>query len=129
MARPNDPAREEARARGDKRYISARMCPRGHLGERFVVSTTCCKCADIKRAERATGRKPGRPKVPRIKPKPQAHRIVQQQRPHSISITRPVRAAMADYAHSLEARQRSEYLDSLIRNVTAKVPSYDEENA
>jgi hypothetical protein len=105
------------------------MCPKGHLGERFVISTACCKCADIKRAERGTGRKPGRPKVPRIKPKPQAHRIVQRQ-PRSISITRPVHDAIADYALSRDARERSDYLDALIRNVTAKVPDcHDEENA
>jgi hypothetical protein len=130
MARPIDPARAEARARGDKRYISVRMCPKGHLGERFVVSTACCKCADIKRAERSTGRKSGRPKAPRGKPKPQAHRIVRQQPPRSINITRPVRAAISDYAHSHDARERSDYLNSLIRNITAKVLAYhDEENA
>jgi hypothetical protein len=115
MARQADPARAEAKARGEKRYVSARAlgCPKGHVGERFVISTACCKCADIKRAERIAGksRKPIKVKVPKpIKPEP-------------IKIIAPIPGmpriirAMADYGRTVEAQERSLYLNSLLTRV------------
>jgi hypothetical protein len=116
MPRPIDPAREAARARGDKRYIAARVCPRGHF-ERYVISAGCCKCADIKRAERL-----GKPVKARAKGVP--HQVSTRQ--HGVNVaaakTRfnrpPFTHALANYQHSPEGRQRSKYLDSLIRKVS-----------
>lgn len=33
-----------ARARGEKRYVSRRPCPKGHVGERFVSNYGCVEC-------------------------------------------------------------------------------------
>ncbi len=38
------PALVEARAKGLTRYLSARPCPRGHIGERMVASRACAAC-------------------------------------------------------------------------------------
>lgn len=35
----------EARAKGEKTYISGIPCPKGHNGERYVSSQSCCACA------------------------------------------------------------------------------------
>src|SRR5258708_4720904 len=79
MPRPIDPAREEARQRGEKRYIAARLCPLGHR-ERFVVSPSCCICLEIRQAERIAAKpkcvgveRPKRVYAPRVKqPSPMA---------------------------------------------------------
>jgi hypothetical protein len=119
QAHANHPARVVALAAGEKTFDTGKACSHGHTSPRYVGTGICIRCQEIRNAKRSTGRKPGRPKVKRVKPKAQPHRVVQS-RPRSISIKRPLSAAIADYAHTLEARERSEHLDTLIRNVTAK---------
>jgi hypothetical protein len=127
VPRPIDPAREEARARGDKRYVSSKACPHSHVGERFVISTACCVCADIKRAARL-----GKPvkKTPRQIAERQAEYVEAAK----VRFNRPAFThALAEYHHSQEARARSRYLDRLVKKLTAsaikKVPKHDKENA
>ena len=124
MPRPIDPARDEARARRDKRYISTKACPHGHLGERFVISASCCTCADIARAERLGD--PGKTKVKK-KPTPQQH--AENIEAAASRFHRPAFVhTLADCNHTIAARERSNHLDSLIKNLTAsrpKVPQHD----
>jgi hypothetical protein len=126
MARLPDPEREAARERGDKRYISAKPCPHGHVGERFVISTACCVCADITRAKRS-GQSFLRSLAKR-KPEPEPE-------PEPVAEVRFRRSAFSrmlmEYHSSQEGRARSRYLNRLIRDLTAikEVPRYDEENA
>jgi hypothetical protein len=108
MARPIDPAREQARARGEKRYIAARACPLGHVGERFVISTACCICADIKRVERIGNRKPIKVKVPKPIKIAEPVKVIAPSTPIIVR-------ALADYYRTVEARERSRHLDHLIR--------------
>lgn len=124
MARPVDPVREEARQLHLTRYISARPCPHGHVGERFTVSTGCCRCGDIARAERLG--KPSQPRPVKV-PKPIAEPIPSS--PSSGRFNNPALArALTDYHLSAEARQRSRYLDQIVRGITAsgKVPHVEE---
>lgn len=64
VVRPNIPGIEdydrakkalaEARANGEKTYLSGKPCPKGHVGERYVSSQCCCKC----HADRKISRRP-----------------------------------------------------------------------
>ena len=36
--------RDVARAAGLERYVSTQVCPKGHLGERYVATNRCCPC-------------------------------------------------------------------------------------
>ncbi|MCU1340544.1 MAG: hypothetical protein JWO19_6125, partial [Bryobacterales bacterium] len=72
MPRPSDQAREQARARGDTRYISVRPCPQGHF-ERFVASSGCYVCQTIRQG--STPKKPKQPKPHRVSAKNHAENI------------------------------------------------------
>lgn len=37
-------ARKEAMINGDKQYLSATICPKGHIGYRYTSSASCAKC-------------------------------------------------------------------------------------
>ncbi len=37
-------SRAEARAKGFKRYFTAKPCPKAHISERYVSRGTCCEC-------------------------------------------------------------------------------------
>jgi hypothetical protein len=39
--------REEARAKGLKRYFTGKVCPKGHVGERYVRDARCVECSYI----------------------------------------------------------------------------------
>jgi hypothetical protein len=107
MPRAVDIARIEARAAGLTRYISAKPCPQGHVGERFVASTRCCACAGVKSAARV-----------KRKPTQQAVAAMRKADDAKVTPTRKVLArAIAGYGKSVEARDRSEYLDKLIRKI------------
>lgn len=54
--RPDDPdasMRRAAALAGQKRYISVRPCPRGHVGTRYVLSGNCAVCPLRPRSRRA----------------------------------------------------------------------------
>lgn len=112
MPRPIDPAREGARALGAKRYASLHPCPYGHR-DRWTISTNCATCSlEKQKAKNEAAGKKVRTLEPKTKvqpPKPQ------HPRPRSLSIKTPVRAAMVAYLHTVEARERSDRLDDLIR--------------
>jgi hypothetical protein len=40
-------SRQEAKARGLKRYFTGEPCPKGHVTERHVSSGTCCECTRL----------------------------------------------------------------------------------
>jgi hypothetical protein len=107
MARPIDQVREAARVAGDTRYISAKPCPKGHVGERFVISTACCACGDVRRVER--------------KGKPIMKRSPKENRAQDIEaakarFNRPAFGrALADYRNSEEAHRHSKYLNDRIK--------------
>lgn len=44
--------RGEARARGDKYYASGTVCPKGHIGKRFVSGSDCFACCSEKSASK-----------------------------------------------------------------------------
>ena len=114
MARESEQSLIEARALGLKRYVSARPCPAGHLGERYTISSTCCACADAARAARL-----GNPDRVVHTSKPKPRRTVPP-----ATFERPAfRSALIGETRDHNAKARSDYLDSLIRDFTkAKVP-------
>lgn len=42
----NSQARAEAKAAGQKRYLTGNPCPNGHLAERYTSTGSCCKCIE-----------------------------------------------------------------------------------
>src|SRR5579863_10633946 len=111
MVRPVDPEREAARVRGDTRYISTKPCPKGHVGERFVISTACCTCGDIARARRKGKLIANR--SPKLTSEKQAETIEAPK----VRFNRPVIRALADYGHTVEAQRHSRHLDRLTRQM------------
>jgi hypothetical protein len=110
MPRAAEPSLIEARERGAKRYTSMRPCPR-HAAplERFTVSTSCCVCAGVKGAERV-----------KAKPKPNQQQVAAIRKADDARVTTPRKAlarALQDYARNPGARERSDYLDDLIRKI------------
>lgn len=62
LPRPPNPAWHEASRRGDTRYISDRVCIRGHVGERYVLNGACVVCVKAYSAEyQAKHPKPKKP--------------------------------------------------------------------
>lgn len=101
MVRPIDPAREEARARGDKRYISERACPQSHF-ERFVINAGCYVCQTIRQQSTPKPPKPIKVECASVTPLPK--------------VSRPEFArALAEYHYSQEGRERSRRLNRLIK--------------
>jgi hypothetical protein len=121
MARPPSPdheAREAARARGDKRYLSTRPCLRGHFD--FYVSGKGCYVCMIA-AQRL--RYIAKPKAPRpVKEQP----FRKSAKLHAARIEAAPRfrgkhihdLAAAD-ANSPEGRSRSAHLDALVKGIVA----------
>jgi hypothetical protein len=110
MPREPEPSLIEARERGAKRYVSALQCSKGHQPplERFTVSTSCCVCAGVKGPERSK------------KPKPNQQQVAAIRKADDARVPTPRKAlarALQDYACNPGARERSDYLDQLIRKI------------
>lgn len=101
MSRPPNPARQAARISGEKRYLSSRPCPRGHLA-RWVVGAGCVMCS-AERHRRARERK----------------RLLREaliaEACQSATHRRFPADALAKYRSSELSAEHSRYLDELIR--------------
>lgn len=49
--------RDEARAVGEKRYTAGRVCPRGHVPERWVSTSECVECQRLKSNRRKAAKR------------------------------------------------------------------------
>jgi hypothetical protein len=44
-------SRKDAKVNGSLRYFTGKMCPRGHISERFVSNSACMECGGIRHAK------------------------------------------------------------------------------
>lgn len=120
MAARNQPdeARIAAQASREKTY-QGKPCAHGHNGWRYTATAICIACNDERNARRKTGNKPGRPPKSATAKKPQPPRKRRPSIPRAQSIARTLSAALADDRHTISARERSDHLDNLTKNLIA----------
>jgi hypothetical protein len=115
----NHPARLAARAAGQKTFDPGYVCTHSHEADRFVISGHCTACSAAKNAKRSTGNRRGRPSRQGWQA-PLNKKHVTAVKAAKARFSRPAfAAAIESYNHSLEAKHRSRYLNSLL----VKVPN------
>jgi hypothetical protein len=120
-----DPARLEALASGAKRYIPTRPCPRGHF-EKYTSTSGCVVCSDESWKARRDAAKALKPKKEK---KPTKLSVTAFKRTHDanteaaserFNFKHPVFInSLARDSASAETRERSDYLDRLITDLSA----------
>jgi hypothetical protein len=119
----NRASRVAAIAAGERTYFSGKPCPAGHQAPRYAVNGSCTECLRLRSKAQAEAK--GR--VPRVA----KQKVAKQKKPAFVKATfvrNPVFEAAHRYSLSIEARERSRYLDGLIKNLTAKKARHDQEN-
>jgi hypothetical protein len=128
MPRPIDPERDLARARGDKRYFSARACPLGHF-ERWVISANCSICQLSKQKAKIAAKPKAPDKIKTPKPEKMVHRVSAKRHVERIKAAPRFNAKLqfelGEYNHSMAGRKRSAYLNNLINGIAPSKLSTD----
>jgi hypothetical protein len=123
----NHPVRLAALAAGQKTFDTGKPCANGHSSPRYTSSGICVACNNLRNAKRALKMRRSRPA--RVAPLESVRCVASTENGYRVSTAQHARRveaaekkfptallhAISDYQQSSEGRQRSKYLDGLIR--------------